>query len=182
MIAQLLALAGLLVMALLPAVFFRRGRPTVGWLATAAPFVVDGLILCAALFGVVRPAVRADEAAVLASLTVPLVAVAVGLIAWTVRAHRTRPALWHQPDDEPPVLVTWGPYEHVRHPFYSAFALLLLGVALALPHPLTVLVFAMGVAQLWRTARREERRLVASRFGAEYARYMERTGRLIPRG
>jgi protein-S-isoprenylcysteine O-methyltransferase Ste14 len=37
-----------------------------------------------------------------------------------------------------------------------------------------------GVVQLGRTARREERRLLASDFGAEYRAYMQRTGRFLP--
>lgn len=178
----LLALSGFLTMAILPAVFFRRGRPTPGWLATAAPFALDALVVAAGIAGIVRPAFGTPVLRVLAVLAVPALIAGLGLILWTVRTHRARPALWHQPDDEPPVLVTWGPYARVRHPFYTAFALLLLGTALALPHAVTGAMLIVGVAQLARTAEREEARLAASSvFGEAYGRYARRTGRLVPR-
>ena len=180
--ARLFALLGFVIMAALPVVVFRRGRPTPGWLATATPFAVDAILIGASLGGFVAAWGSAPAAPVLGAIAIVVVAGAIGLIAWTVRTHRVRPSLWHQPDDEPPVLVTWGPYAHVRHPFYAAFALLLLGATLALPHPVTGAMLIVGMAQLARTASREERRLAGSKaFGQEYVMYKRRTGRLVPR-
>lgn len=180
-IARILVFSSLLLMATLPIAVFRRGRPTAGWFVTAAPFGAAGLLVCAALAGGVRSSFDPRTETVLACLALAVLAAAVTLIVWTVRSHLARPALWHQPDDEPDVLVTSGPYAHVRHPFYAAFALLLVGTALAVPHPLSVAIVAVGVALLGRTARREEQRLLRSRFGAAYRAYMRRTGRLAPR-
>lgn len=199
----LFALTGFAVMAALPAVFFRRGRLSFGWLATAAPFFVDATWLIGALAGLVPMEEAAFPAR--AALATGAIAASFALIAWTVHTHRVAPArragnsapersrhegarpdsrapaLWHQADDEPAALVTHGPYARVRHPFYAAFCLLLLGTALLVVHPVTLAMLVLGVVQLRRTARREEVRLAASRFGADYRRYMQRTGRLVPR-
>ncbi len=78
------------------------------------------------------------------------------------------------------VLVTDGPYRHVRHPLYSYGFLfyLLLALVTALWWLLLLLAVAFGVL-LWRTGR-EEANLIAQ-FGDEYRRYMARTGRFVPR-
>jgi protein-S-isoprenylcysteine O-methyltransferase Ste14 len=153
----------------------------VAWLLTAAPFFIDALLLLAALAGLLSPVqLRTPWHAALDLFAVPLVAGALILIGWTAGVHRARVSLWHQPDDAPAELVTYGPYALVRHPFYAAFILLLLGAAAALPHTGTLVMLLAGVVQLGRTARREERRLLASDFGAECRAYMQRTGRFLP--
>lgn len=97
-------------------------------------------------------------------------------------------ALWHLGRNVTPTsvarqgagLVTSGPYRHVRHPLYSSMLLTIPGVGLA---SASLLIFGAGVATfgviLIRT-RREERDLVRG-FGDRYVRYMERTGRILPR-
>jgi protein-S-isoprenylcysteine O-methyltransferase Ste14 len=77
-------------------------------------------------------------------------------------------------------LVTAGPYRWIRHPLYSA-ALLTFGllsvVAASWFLALLVALAALGIRAV---AAKEEEQLRA-RFGAEYARYMARTGRFLPR-
>jgi protein-S-isoprenylcysteine O-methyltransferase Ste14 len=99
----------------------------------------------------------------------------------TVGSHRIPLALWHQDNDAPQELVTWGPYTVVRHPFYTSFILALLAAAIAFPHPLTLVCLLYGTASLTLTAIREERRLSSSVFAAEYTRYMNNSGRFFPR-
>ncbi|MDP9347935.1 MAG: BamA/TamA family outer membrane protein, partial [Gemmatimonadota bacterium] len=55
-----------------------------------------------------------------------------------------------------------------------------LGCAAVLPHPATAALWVFACVQLNRTAAREERRLLASGSGAEYAEYLRRTGRFFP--
>jgi protein-S-isoprenylcysteine O-methyltransferase Ste14 len=77
-------------------------------------------------------------------------------------------------------LVTRGPYRFVRHPFYDAAALFVLGTALLAAN---WFVFAAGsavIALLVLRTRTEEANLLA-RFGASYQDYLDRTGRFLPK-
>lgn len=77
--------------------------------------------------------------------------------------------------------VATGLYRHIRHPQYLALALLGLGTTLVWPRFLVLMAFvAMLGAYAW-LARAEERRCL-TRFGEDYRRYLERTGRFLPRG
>ena len=77
-------------------------------------------------------------------------------------------------------LVERGPYRWIRHPLYSSAALMIGALSLVAAN---WFLFATGVVVLCvliiRT-RTEEENLVA-RFGDSYRRYMERTGRFLPR-
>ena len=175
-----LAALNLAVIGLLPRVFFRSdGRLNARWWLTATPFFATGVLgFLAAVDVVAAPepgydAARAVTAAVLH-------AVSIGMIALTVGSHRIPLALWHQDDDAPRELVTWGPYRHVRHPFYAAFVLCLAGALVTLPHPVLGAIIVYAIVALDLTARREESRLLSSDFGHDYQRYMQATGRLVP--
>jgi protein-S-isoprenylcysteine O-methyltransferase Ste14 len=73
-----------------------------------------------------------------------------------------------------------GPYRYVRHPFSAAFILALVGALLALPHWATLALLVYGTLQLGRTARLEERQILAGPAGEAYAAYVRRTGRFLP--
>lgn len=77
-------------------------------------------------------------------------------------------------------LVTRGPYRWVRHPFYGAAALWMLGNSLAAAN--WFLLTTSGLAFLLlvvRTGKEEENLL--RRFGDDYRAYVQRTGRFWPR-
>ena len=76
-------------------------------------------------------------------------------------------------------LVTRGPYRLVRHPVYLGEVVSGLGLLLAKPHPLIVLLFCVFVALQYGRTVYEERALRAA-FPAEYPAYARRVGRLIP--
>lgn len=169
----------------LPIFFFRKdGRFNAMWCLTAAPFFFCSLILIAALGEWLSPLIGHDTAAgrFLEVLSVPFSVASIALIFLTVGIHRIPIALWHQENDAPRQIVTYGPYRWVRHPFYGSFLLGLFGALLFFPHPATVFTLVYGYLVLNYTAAREERRLKASQFGAEYEAYMRRTGRFLPRG
>ena len=79
------------------------------------------------------------------------------------------------------VLMATGPYRWIRHPIYAAFLLILSA-------PLFVSAnwfvggtwLGMTVLDVYARMRVEEEMLLA-RFGQQYATYMRRTGRLLPR-
>ena len=171
------------VIGLLPVLFFRRdGRFNLRWFATGAPFFIAPLVLVLAYFGMIDVPHRIVEVVLATQGLATLTSLAsIGLIAMTVGSHRVPLALWHQDNDEPVELVTWGPYAYVRHPFYTSFLLAFLAAAIALPHLATLGCFAYAGIALSMTAAREERRLAASDFGESYSEYMASTGRFFPR-
>ena len=78
-------------------------------------------------------------------------------------------------------LITDGPYRWVRHPMYSAFYLLHIAVALLSANAFIALTWLGGLAYLLTRRVREEEGMLIEAFGAQYRRYMQRTGRFLPR-
>jgi protein-S-isoprenylcysteine O-methyltransferase Ste14 len=77
-------------------------------------------------------------------------------------------------------LVTSGPYRYVRHPFYLAFALGVVGGSLVMANWFILLTGIIPFGFLVARTRIEEQKLV-ERFGVEYQDYMRRVGRFVPR-
>jgi protein-S-isoprenylcysteine O-methyltransferase Ste14 len=76
-------------------------------------------------------------------------------------------------------LVLRGPYRLVRHPVYLGEVVSALGLLLAKPHPLVVVVFLAFVGlQYWRTV--YEERALAAAYPTEYPAYMRQVPRLVP--
>jgi len=168
---------------LLPLLFFRRdGRYNLRWLATGAPFFVAPLVVVLGYADLVRPPADIDGAGLLLAQDAAIVLsiVSIALIAMTAGTHRVPLALWHQDNDAPLQIVTWGPYKYVRHPFYTSFLLAFMAAVLAFPHVLTLACLVYACIALSVTARREEQRLASSEFGDEYRRYMTTRGRFFP--
>jgi protein-S-isoprenylcysteine O-methyltransferase Ste14 len=77
-------------------------------------------------------------------------------------------------------LITDGPFRRIRHPIYAYQAGLMVCSALVLPSPPMLALAVVHLALVNVKARNEERHLLAS-HGDAYARYIERTGRFVPR-
>ena len=77
-------------------------------------------------------------------------------------------------------LVTTGPYRWVRHPFYVCAALVAVAVALVSANAFFLVIGGFVVLLLAVRSRVEEANLL-SRFGEDYRKYMDRTGRFFPR-
>lgn len=77
-------------------------------------------------------------------------------------------------------LITTGPYAWVRHPFYDALALFIVGSALAAANWMILLTGAAVFALIVVRTRKEEENLLL-RHGAAYRSYFEQTGRFLPR-
>jgi protein-S-isoprenylcysteine O-methyltransferase Ste14 len=77
-------------------------------------------------------------------------------------------------------LVTHGPYRFVRHPIYSGYLALLLGAAAATLNVWLFLLWPLSLLGILVQAAAEEQ-LLAATFGEAYLRYVNRTGRLVPR-
>lgn len=76
-------------------------------------------------------------------------------------------------------LVQRGPYRLVRHPVYLGELISAVGMLVAKPHPLIVLLFGVFVALQFGRTVYEERALSAA-FPEEYPNYARRVARLIP--
>jgi phospholipid methyltransferase len=182
--ALLLVVLDFLVIGALPVVFFRRdGRFKLMWWLTAWPFFICPVLLIAAFAGWWPLSPRWSRLLGPGHdlLALPVSAASLALVFFTLGTHRVPIALWHQSDDAPRNVVTFGAYHLIRHPFYAAFLLAFLAASLLLPHPLVLLQLAYVFVVLNATAAREERKLAASAFGEEYREYMARTGRFVPR-
>lgn len=102
---------------------------------------------------------------------------ALGVVALRHLGPNVTPTAVPREDAE---LVTTGPYSRVRHPLYASGLLTIPGAAFLMANSFVLVVGLLGFAVLMVRTGREERELVA-RFGEPYLRYMERTGRLLPR-
>lgn len=169
---------------LLPVFFFRRdGKFNLRWIATGAPFFIAPAGLLLAYFGYLDLASEFSvaEVVITQSAATLLSGISIALIAMTVGSHRIPLALWHQDNDTPAEIVTWGPYRHIRHPFYTSFLLAFVAAVLAFPHAMTFACLAYSFVALSVTAGQEERRLEKSEFGEQYSRYIAVSGRFFPR-
>jgi protein-S-isoprenylcysteine O-methyltransferase Ste14 len=78
-------------------------------------------------------------------------------------------------------LVQHGVYRRVRHPMYAAILLISLGQALLLENWLAGWAALAAFVPLYLVRTPREERVLAEQFGADYAAYARRTGRLFPR-
>src|SRR5262245_4383971 len=81
---------------------------------------------------------------------------------------------------EKTALVTRGPYRLVRHPIYLFQVVMLAGVALLLPAPVSFIIFAFHLLCVRMKALDEEMYLLTV-HGDEYRDYLSRTGRWFPK-
>lgn len=99
------------------------------------------------------------------------------------RSHADLGRLW-SPTVEPEAdqrLVTDGVYKRVRHPMYAAHVLWGIAQALLLPNLIAgPLALALILAAIGLRVPREEGAMI-EQFGDEYRRYMDRTGRIVPK-
>lgn len=184
--AYLVIAANFVAIGVLPVVFFKRdGAFNWKWWVTALPFLMSIGSVTAIQFGALpaswvlsstpATAVAMRICSTLLSLS------SISLIMLTLGSHRIPIALWHQTNDAPQHLVTWGAYSRIRHPFYASFLLAFLASVLYCPQALTLAGLLCGALILNATAAKEEKLLCSSEFGAEYQAYMQRAGRFMPR-
>jgi protein-S-isoprenylcysteine O-methyltransferase Ste14 len=109
---------------------------------------------------------------------VGVLAIGCGLLVWTFRSlgkNLTDTVVTRREH----TLVMHGPYRWVRHPFYDSAALLTVAVFLTAANWFFLVTGAALLCLLIIRTRAEEANLVA-RFGDDYRRYMEHTGRFVP--
>ncbi len=107
---------------------------------------------------------------------------AVVCLALTLRCWSRMGAAWTMAvtPDRKTELITDGPFARVRHPIYG-YSLMLMACSVVVVATLPMLVVGLvHLGLMIVKARNEERHLLAV-HGEAYARYVERTGRFMPR-
>ncbi|MBI1355747.1 MAG: DUF1295 domain-containing protein [Acidobacteria bacterium] len=89
-------------------------------------------------------------------------------------------AAWEQVYRSEGGLVTDGIYRYVRHPQYSGIFVITLGLMIQWPTLPTLILWPFVIAMYVRLAKKEEQD-VQEKFQNEYAAYVERTPRFVPR-
>ncbi|HSV18792.1 MAG TPA: isoprenylcysteine carboxylmethyltransferase family protein [Casimicrobiaceae bacterium] len=118
-----------------------------------------------------------------AFVVVRSIAAFVGLCCWlaTLRCYGRMGDDWRMDvSSRATALITDGPFSRIRHPIYAFSILLMLASAVVLPTVPMLVVALVHIALMNLKARNEEAHL-ASMHGADYARYVARTGRFVPR-
>lgn len=76
-------------------------------------------------------------------------------------------------------IIDTGPYAYIRHPVFTSFFMIALGLVLINLGLLTLLIFVYALWDFSRAAMAEEAIMVENL--PAYAQYMQRTGRFLPR-
>lgn len=104
------------------------------------------------------------------------------LFWWTIYTHRNRPLKIAFLDHIPNHLVTRGPYRFIRHPFYTSYFLFWIGGLIASSNPICLIgVIAMGRLYVRAARLEEEQFLQSADLRVEYQKYMDSTGRFLPK-
>lgn len=77
-------------------------------------------------------------------------------------------------------LNTKGPYQFIRHPFYTSYLLAWLGGSIASGMYLLVITFFIMLLVYYRAANAEENQWLNSRFSENYKNYRSKTGFFLP--
>jgi protein-S-isoprenylcysteine O-methyltransferase Ste14 len=142
----------------------------VGWALVAAQFVLIGLCVLP-----VGPVLGTGQLRPL-GLVALVLAVVVGGLAVLAMGTDTRV---HPVPGQSAMLRTNGVYAVIRHPMYAAVLLACLGVTLSTGRVLSIVSCVVLMAVLHIKARFEDR-LLAGRFGPQYAAYAARVPAIIP--
>jgi protein-S-isoprenylcysteine O-methyltransferase Ste14 len=77
-------------------------------------------------------------------------------------------------------VVDRGAYRYVRHPSYTAGAIMFLGIGLALANWISLVALVVGLSMCYGYRVKVEERALLAVLGDPYRRYMSRTKRFVP--
>lgn len=107
-------------------------------------------------------------------------AAALTLFWWSLGAINRSHPNYAGASTAPSLLCTRGPYRWIRHPIYLSYALAWIGGAVGS----SIWLLTTGALLFWlylSFARAEERAILASANGPQYAEYMKGTGMFLPK-
>ena len=155
-----------------------------GKLNTALRAIIGSIFFLGVLLYIFRPQIVAWAELPLPQwlqwLGVVLGGISLPLLAWTQLAlgRNFSPTL-HVLREH--MLVTSGPYQHVRHPMYTALFLSMSAILLLTRNWLVGGVPLVGLCVIVLLRIQREERAMIEKFGDAYREYMKRTGRFLPR-
>ncbi len=103
------------------------------------------------------------------------------VVFWTTISYIGKHKLLVAGSEEKPLhFFSTGPFQYVRHPFYSTYLLSYLGTFIAdSSYPFLILIM-MLIYFYYKTAREEEGRFDLSEYKEGYAEYKSKTGMFVP--
>ena len=124
---------------LLPIIFFKKKDGyNLKWWLVGSPFFLVPVLLILGYLDILPAQYELPYSEYIDVAIVFLSAVSIGWISMVLGTHRVPLHLWHQKNDDPHSIITFGAYKWVRHPFYTSFLLTFMASALILPHIITV--------------------------------------------
>jgi protein-S-isoprenylcysteine O-methyltransferase Ste14 len=104
----------------------------------------------------------------------------VAMVWWT---HRTLGRHWSGILElrENHRLINSGPYRYIRHPMYTGFFMMPVGLALVTANLLIALLQIGATIAMYLARVADEEAMMIDRFGDEYRIYIRQTRRLLPR-
>jgi protein-S-isoprenylcysteine O-methyltransferase Ste14 len=105
---------------------------------------------------------------------------ACGLFIWALLTHPSKPGR-AMAGTTPEVIVRNGPYQWIRHPIYLAYILALVAATFITQHPILVGFSVWMIVLYTYAARMEEKIILQSPNGDQYAAYINETGLFWPR-
>ncbi|MEO8536430.1 MAG: isoprenylcysteine carboxylmethyltransferase family protein [Betaproteobacteria bacterium] len=106
----------------------------------------------------------------------------VGCLLLTLQCWRRMGRDWRMDiSDRNTSLITDGPFARIRHPIYAFSIVMMIATAIVLPS-LPMIAIALAHVMLMNLKARSEEAHLARMHGDTYRRYIERTGRFVPRG
>lgn len=100
---------------------------------------------------------------------------------WAISVTRQRRLTVAFSTDSPQLLLSTGPYQVVRHPFYVSYSLFWLAGIIATRQWWLMPTFIVMFTLYFRAAKAEELKFAASPLEAQYSRYRAGTGMFFPR-
>jgi len=85
-----------------------------------------------------------------------------------------------EPEQRPLGVITSGVFKYVRHPLYLGGILIYLGMVISTLSLLFLVVF-VGIHIFYNYIATYEEKLMEEKFGEEYIKYKQRTGKWLPR-
>lgn len=104
-----------------------------------------------------------------------------GMFVATLRASRRGRLRMAFDEGNPRGLVTEGPYQYVRHPFYVSYIIYFSGFAIATWSWISLLPLAVLLVIYVLAARMEEGKFANTPMSAEYEAYRRKTGFFFPK-
>lgn len=105
----------------------------------------------------------------------------IALFAWAVAATRRSRLHVAFSGARSEAVIAIGPYRYIRHPFYASYMLFWMSGAAATAAILGWIASTTMVIAYCRIAAEEEAQILSSVTGGDYASYMLRAGRFLPR-